>query len=107
MHARPEMIKQCGERLVVAIGAHRRQQIVQLVAFGRSIFAAGLKFVAVKPGGHARYPFALVWRAQMAGRGEMAPSRQDAPQMLLVLGAVPALAVSVVTLCRLPAGLAG
>jgi hypothetical protein len=50
------MIEQHGERLVVAIGAHRRQQIIQLVAFGRSIFAAGLKFVAMKPGRHARYP---------------------------------------------------
>ena len=49
MHARPEMIEQHRERLVVAMSAHCRQEIVQLVAFGRSIFAAGLKFVGMKP----------------------------------------------------------
>ena len=37
----------------------------------------------------------------------MASTLQDAPPMPVVLGAVPALAVSVVTLYRLPAGLAG
>ena len=106
MHARPEMIEQRGERLVVAIGAHRGEEIVQLRPFGRSIFAAGLKFVGIKPGGHAQYPFALIRRAQIAGRGEMASS----PTRRLrweYRGAGQALAVSVVTLCRLPAGLAG
>jgi hypothetical protein len=53
------MIEQSGERLVVAIDAYRGEEIVQLVAFGRSIFAARLQFVGMKPGGHARYPFAL------------------------------------------------
>jgi hypothetical protein len=37
------------------------------------------------------------------GRAKIASSPQDAPLMLVVLGAVQALAVSVVTLCRLPA----
>src|SRR5580698_736685 len=67
VHPRPEMIEQRGKRLVVAMGADRGEEIVQLVAFGRSIFAAELKFVGMKPGGHARYPFTLVRRAGMAG----------------------------------------
>jgi hypothetical protein len=106
VHARPEMIEQRGECLVVAMGAYRGEQIVQLRPFGRSIFAAGLKFVGIKPGGHARYPFALARRAQMPERGEMAssPTRRLPFQYR---GAGQALAVSVVTLCRLPAGLAG
>src|SRR5580700_2290604 len=106
VHARPEMIEQHGERLVVAMGAHRGKEIVQLRPFGRSIFAAGLKFVGIKPGGHARYPSALARRAQMTGRGEMAssPTRRLRCQYR---GAGQGLAVSVVTLCRLPAGLAG
>src|SRR5579862_1074897 len=59
MHAWPEMIEQRGERLIIATGAHRGEEIVQLVAFGRPIFAARLKLVGMKPGGHAQYPFAL------------------------------------------------
>jgi hypothetical protein len=56
MDARPEMIEQHGERLVVAMGAHRGEEIVQFRPFGRSIFAARLKFVGMKPGGHAPIP---------------------------------------------------
>src|SRR5580700_195937 len=107
MHARPEMIEQRGERLVVAVGAHRRQKIVQLAAFGRSIFAAGPKFIGMKPRGHARYPFALVRRAQMAERSKMASTPSGCAGELSVLGAARALAVSVVTLCRRQTGLAG
>jgi hypothetical protein len=62
VHARPEMIEQSCERLVVAIRAYCGEEIVELVAFGRTIFAAGLKLVGMKPGGHARYPFALARR---------------------------------------------
>ena len=43
-------------KIVVAMGAHRGEQIVQLRPLGRSIFAAGLKLVGIKPGSHARYP---------------------------------------------------
>jgi hypothetical protein len=56
------MIEQSGERLVVAMSAHRGEEVVQLVAFGRTKFAARLQFVRMKPRGHARYPFALVRR---------------------------------------------
>ena len=59
MHARPEMIEQHGEGLVIAMGAHRGEEIVQLIVFGRPIFAARLELVGMKPGGHAQYPFAL------------------------------------------------
>jgi hypothetical protein len=59
VHPRPEMIEQSCERLVVAIRAYGGKEIVELVAFGRTIFAAGLQVVGMKPGGHARYPFAL------------------------------------------------
>ena len=107
MDARPEMIEQRGERLIIAMGAHRGEEIVQLRPFGRSIFAARLKFVGMKPGGHARYPFALVRRARMTRRGEIASTPQYAPLTQSLLAAAEAFAVSVVTLYRLPAGLVG
>jgi hypothetical protein len=56
VHARSEMIEQSGERLVVAMGAHRGEEIVQLVAFGRSVFAVWLELISVKPRRHARHP---------------------------------------------------
>ena len=70
VHARTEMIEQSGERLVVAMVAHRGEQIVQLVASGRSVFAARLELVSVKPRRHARPPSSH-WSAQLAWRSEI------------------------------------
>ena len=69
VHARPEMIEQRGKGLVVAIGAHRGEEIVQLMLLRRAMFVARRKLVGMKPGRHA-----VSLRTGPAGkcRGEMA-----------------------------------